>query len=64
MIYLQRELDCIGDALRRTPICDPRYVELYAAQQALSWVSDPLGFKPWLHLFGVEPATRLAFSGA
>jgi len=45
MSYLQRELDLIGAALRQTPQSEARYRELYAAQQALWWASDPQCYK-------------------
>jgi hypothetical protein len=40
---VQRELDRIANALRE-PQPPKRYVELYAAQQALSWSIDPENF--------------------
>ena len=40
MSFIQRELDRIGAALRQ-PQPDGRYAQLYAAQQALSWVNEP-----------------------
>jgi hypothetical protein len=44
MSFIQRELDRIGEAIRHSnPV--PRYDELYAAQQALSWVLDQETFK-------------------
>ena len=44
MSFVQRELDRIGDALRQ-PQPNNRYAELYAAQQALIWATDPTNFK-------------------
>lgn len=44
MSFVQRELDRIGDALRQ-PQPSNRYAELYAAQQALMWATDPTDFK-------------------
>jgi hypothetical protein len=43
MGMVDRELDRIAVALRQTP-SGPRYEELYAAQQALSWATDPYTF--------------------
>lgn len=40
---VQRELEGIQCALR-APLSDDRYCQLYAAQQALSWVQEPWGF--------------------
>ena len=41
---VQRELGRIGAALTQSdPV--PRYDELYAAQQALMWVIDPITYK-------------------
>jgi hypothetical protein len=41
--FVERELARIGAALQR-PQPPERYVELYAAQQALSWALDPENF--------------------
>ena len=41
--FVSRELDRIAAALRE-PQPPKRYVELYAAQQALSWSLDPEHF--------------------
>jgi hypothetical protein len=43
MSFIQRELDRLGAALRENPQGND-YDRLYAAQQALSWASDPSGF--------------------
>jgi len=43
MSFIQRELIRIEAALRQ-PQSGDRYVELYAAQQALAWVLEPGGF--------------------
>jgi hypothetical protein len=40
MGVVRRELDQIAEALRE-PQPPKRYIELYAAQQALSWALDP-----------------------
>jgi hypothetical protein len=45
MGFIQRELDRIAAALREPRSAD-EYRQLYAAQQALSWATDPTGFKP------------------
>lgn len=42
MSYIQRELDALGAALREG---GNNQAELYAAQQALSWALDPMGYK-------------------
>ena len=44
MGFIQRELDRLGDALRANPDAND-YDLLYSAQQALSWATDPEGFK-------------------
>jgi len=44
MSFIQRELDKIAVALREPRPAD-EYRQLYAAQQALSWASEPTGFK-------------------
>jgi len=44
MSFVQRELDKIAVALRE-PRSAEQYAQLYAAQQALSWVLEPQGFK-------------------
>jgi hypothetical protein len=41
--FVARELDRLAIALRE-PQSPERYVELYAAQQALSWSLDPENF--------------------
>jgi hypothetical protein len=44
MRVIQKEIDRIGEAIRRAnPV--PRYDELYAVQQALLWVLDPETYK-------------------
>jgi hypothetical protein len=53
MSFLQRELDRIEAALRQ-PQSGNRYVELYAAQQALAWASEPTGFaSPYAMIMGI-----------
>ena len=44
MSFIERELDRIGDALQQ-PQPNNWYAELYAAQQALKWATDPTDFK-------------------
>lgn len=54
MSFIQRELDRIGEALRTDPDAAD-YDRLYAAQQALSWASDPQGFKsPFAAIKGTQ----------
>ncbi|MBZ9873095.1 hypothetical protein LB542_19800 [Mesorhizobium sp. BR1-1-9] len=43
MSFIQREIDRIRESLVAS---DPRYDELYAAQQALEWALEPSGIKP------------------
>lgn len=43
MSFLQRELDRVQCALR-DPSNKDQYDELYAAQQALAWASEPNGY--------------------
>lgn len=45
MSFVQREIDRLNIELTSAPD-GPRYTELYAAQQALVWSLEPLGFKP------------------
>lgn len=40
MSFVQREYERIADAMR-LPQTDDRYCQLYSAQQALAWASDP-----------------------
>ena len=54
MSFIQREMDRINAALgdERT---NPKYAELYAAQQALAWVSDPQNFRaPFASVMGIQ----------
>ncbi len=44
MSFVQRELDRITVALRE-PQTEEKYNQLYAAQQSLSWVLEPGGYK-------------------
>jgi hypothetical protein len=54
MSFIQRELDRIAVALRE-PRSAEEYVQLYAAQQALSWGLDPAMFKsPYNLITGIE----------
>ncbi len=43
MSFIQRELDRISAALRESPGRDD-YAQLYAAQQALAWATEPQGY--------------------
>lgn len=64
MSFIQRELDRLNEAIRNTPSDHPGYQPLHAAQQALSWASEPEGFSSpsaTLHKFfgvGNEVASR------
>jgi hypothetical protein len=54
MSFVQRELDRISAALRENPQGND-YDRLYAAQQALSWATDPVGFaSPMKHIRGTQ----------
>lgn len=54
MYYIQREIDLIYTALRDSPEGSDR-AALYAAQQALSWATEPDGFKsPTSLLMGTQ----------
>lgn len=58
--FVARELEAIGVALQqRQP--PKRHAELYAAQQALSWATDPLNFDSPLNtiLRGAGAATDI-----
>ncbi len=53
MSFLQRERDRVQRALR-DPSNKDRYDELYAAQQALAWASEPNGYaSPMKMLTGI-----------
>ena len=53
MSFLQRELGRVQRALR-DPLNKSRYAELYAAQQALAWASEPNGYaSPVTMLMGI-----------
>lgn len=43
--FVARELDRIRETLRRTDPTTDQYRQLYAAQQALSWALEPIGFR-------------------
>ena len=43
MGFGDREMERLADALRKNPD-GPHYAELYAAQQALKWATEPQGF--------------------
>ncbi len=54
--FVQRELDRIHNALgdERT---NPKYPEMYAAQQALAWALEPSGFRsPFDSVMGTQEA--------
>ncbi len=54
MSFIQRELDRISAALRESPDRN-NYARLYAAQQALSWATDPGGFRaPFQAIMGTQ----------
>ncbi len=58
MSFVQRELDRITTALHK-PSNDERYAELYAAQQALSWALEPIGFKaPFETIMGTQEVSE------
>lgn len=58
MGFLSRELDRVSGALLREPP-GPIYDQLYAAQQALSWASDPNGFRsPYDQVMGIQGVTE------
>jgi hypothetical protein len=44
MGFVQRELDRIQILIADEALGSARFVELFAAQQALSWVLEPSGF--------------------
>lgn len=54
MGYIERELGRLHKALDEG-VGDPRYPEIYAAQQALSWALDPQAFRaPMAYLKGIR----------
>ena len=54
MGFVERELDRIAAALRSDPDAND-YDRLYVAQQALSWATDPEGFKsPMKMIRGIQ----------
>ena len=54
MSFVARELDRISARLREPGIPEQEYECLYAAQQALSWVLEPSGFKsPYDSITGI-----------
>lgn len=56
MSFIRRELDRIGAALRDPQSSNCR-AELYAAQQALAWASEPVGFAaPYATIMGIQEA--------
>jgi len=56
MSFLNRELDKIQPDLNKMRETDPsRYAQLFAIQQALSWASDPNGFRsPYDMVMGTQ----------
>lgn len=53
MSFIQRELDKLSNELTTEDLDSPRYKEIYAAQQALVWATDPNGFaSPYAMLTG------------
>ena len=53
MGFLEREADRLRSALESAP--GERFNQLYAAQQAVAWASDPDGFKsPFLLIMGTQ----------
>jgi hypothetical protein len=58
MSFIQRELTRIEIALRSDPQSND-YERLYAAQQALAWVTDPDGFaSPMKHIRGTQEGSE------
>ncbi|HEU4662129.1 MAG TPA: hypothetical protein VFS63_15870 [Pseudolabrys sp.] len=58
MSFIQREIDRIGEALRH-PQSGSHYAELYAAQQALAWASEPTGFaSPFVMIMGIPEGLK------
>jgi hypothetical protein len=54
--FVQRELDRIGKAIREETDPDRRR-EFYVARQALSWATEPTGFKsPFAMIAGTKEA--------
>ena len=45
MGFIERELERIREALRLADQTTDQYRQLYAAQQALSWALEPIGFR-------------------
>ena len=53
MGFVDRELEKLSRALCENPNGD-RYAELYAAQQALGWATDPKAFRsPYNMIMGI-----------
>jgi hypothetical protein len=44
MGFIEREMDRIALALRAADEAEPRYEQLYVAQQALKWATEPQQF--------------------
>ena len=61
MSFIQRELDRIGEALRADAEAAD-YDRLYAAQQALAWVTDPQGFKSPFQMIGCQQGRGCALN--
>lgn len=72
MSFIQRELDNIRLALSTYEMGSDKYLELYAAQQALSWAMEPTGFNSPLKTIvpnyveptGAAPPMGLPLEGA
>lgn len=63
MSFIQRELNRISTALRESPQSND-YDRLYAAQQALSWATDPNGFaSPMKHIRGIQVGSEDCSAG-
>ena len=57
MGFVDRELEKLSRALCENPNGD-RYAELYAAQQALGWATDPMAFRsPYNMIMGIPAET-------
>lgn len=56
MSFINRELEKIQPSLNELRETNPgQYAQLYAIQQALSWVSDPDGFRsPYDFVMGTQ----------
>ena len=58
MSFIDRELARLNRALDQGA-GNPRYPEIYAAQQALAWACDPEAFRaPWDYLSGIPASSE------